>query len=102
MEITITTQAIRTLAVKHNYKQLGDKIEYYDINTVDWTGFYGQAVYNTGPMSAFAVFSSTSASFTNEDQFVAGKVKIESDPQSGSQLKLGGSYDLSDALTGTQ
>ena len=50
-------------------------------------------------MSAFAVFSSTSASFTNEDQFVAGKVKIESDPQSGSQLKLGGSYDLSDALT---
>ena len=89
----------KNLSGKDNYKQLGDKVEYYDINTVDWTGFYGQAVYNAGPLSAFAVFSSTSTSFTNEDQFVSGKKKIESDPQSGSQMKLGGSYDLSDNLS---
>ena len=56
-------------------------------------------MYNAGPLSAFAVFSSTSTSFTNEDQFVAGKAKIESDAQSGSQMKLGGSYDLSDNLS---
>ena len=89
----------KNLSGADNYKQVGDKIEYYDINTVDWTGFYGQAVYTAGPLSAFAVFSSTSAKFSNEDQFVAGKAKIESDPQSGNQLKLGGSYNLSDALT---
>src|SRR5690606_12663790 len=34
---------------------LGDKVDYYNINTVDWLGVFLQGQYERGPLYAFGV-----------------------------------------------
>ena len=36
----------KTLSGTGNYKKVGDKIEYYDINTVDWTGLWASSLHS--------------------------------------------------------
>ena len=48
-----------------NYmKGLGDKIAYYFTNTVDWLGFFGQAEYSAGPLTAYGMAGYSTIAYT--------------------------------------
>ena len=36
-------------------RKVGDKIAYSNVTTVDWLGFFGQASYSAGPISAYGM-----------------------------------------------
>ncbi len=80
-------------------KLLGDKIDYYSTNTVDWLGLYGQGEYTKGKVTAFGMYgwSTVKYSYTNHfkkdasgNQFV-----LKSDQIPGFQVKGGASYRVS-------
>ena len=77
-------------------KGLGDKVTYYNTNTVDWLGFYGQGEYTAGQISAYATYgwSMIKYSFTNHfKKDAAGKeLVLKSNNITGYQLKGGASY----------
>ncbi len=79
-------------------KRLGDKITYYETNTVDWFGFYGQGEYTQGQLSAYAMYgwSTIKYSFTNHFKMDANgnEFVLKSNNIPGFQLKGGASYRL--------
>ena len=76
---------------------LGDKVFYDYTNTVDWLGGYAQVNYDNGMgTNGFAMFGTTSASYTNQDHFTLDNNKIEADGEMGYQMKVGGSRALND------
>lgn len=78
-------------------RTLGDKVFYDYTNTVDWLGGYAQVNYDNGTgTNGFAMFGTTSASYTNQDHFTLDNNKIEADGEMGYQMKIGGSRALSD------
>ena len=78
-------------------RTLGDKVFYDYTNTVDWMGGYAQVNYDDGMgTNGFAMFGTTSASYTNQDHFTLDNNKIEADGEMGYQMKVGGSRALSD------
>lgn len=83
-------------------KGLGDKIDYYFTNTVDWLGFFGQAEYSAGAISAYGMggYSTISYSYTNhfrKDE-KGNKLTSETGWISGAQVKGGASYRITDDL----
>jgi len=80
------------------HRTLGDKVFYDYTNTVDWMGGYAQVNYDNGMgTNGFAMFGTTSASYTNQDHFTLDNNKIEADGEMGYQMKVGGSRALNDA-----
>ena len=78
-------------------RTLGDKVFYDYTNTVDWMGGYAQVNYDNGMgTNGFAMFGTTSASYTNQDHFTLDNNKIEADGEMGYQMKVGGSRALND------
>ena len=76
---------------------LGDKVFYDYTNTVDWMGGYAQVNYDDGMgTNGFAMFGTTTASYTNQDHFTLDNNKIEADGEMGYQMKVGGSRALND------
>jgi len=79
-------------------KVLGDPIDYDFLNIINWTGFYGQIQYNSGPINAFAMYGISSTNFEHINNFKAdsngNRVVLQENGLSGSQLKLGGRYSL--------
>ena len=78
-------------------KKLGDKIAYYNSNTVDWLGFYAQGEYSTEKISAYGTFGYSRIKYTFTDHFHknadgTGERYSESPWISGTQLKGGVSY----------
>ena len=79
------------------HRTLGDKVFYDYTNTVDWMGGYAQVNYDNGMgTNGFAMFGTTSASYTNQDHFTLDNNKIEADGEMGYQMKVGGSRALND------
>jgi hypothetical protein len=79
------------------HRTLGDKVFYDYTNTVDWMGGYAQVNYDDGMgTNGFAMFGTTTASYTNQDHFTLDNNKIEADGEMGYQMKVGGSRALND------
>ena len=82
---------------QEKYRTLGDKIQYDNTNTIDWQGGYTQVSYNDGSgATAFGMFGTTSASYTVQDHFQLGEPTLEADAETGYQMKVGGTYPISD------
>ncbi|MCF8242523.1 MAG: TonB-dependent receptor [Melioribacteraceae bacterium] len=80
-------------------KKLGDKIDYHFTNTVDWLGFYGQAEYSQGNVTAYGMYGYSMIKYTYTNHFVknasGGELYAETDNITGFQAKGGASYRLS-------
>ena len=50
-------------------KGLGDAIDYNFTNTVGWLGLFAQAEYNSGPLTAYGMFGTTTVKYTYQDHF---------------------------------
>ena len=82
---------------QEKYRTLGDKIQYDNTNQIDWQGGYAQVSYNGGDgATAFGMFGTTSASYAVQDHFQLGEPTLEADAETGYQMKLGGTYPVSD------
>ena len=83
---------------------LGDKVDYYNNNTVRWGGGYLQAEVDRDQFTAFAMGGVTAISYDYEDFFrrdpdnSAETLKLDSGSIPGYTLKTGGLYRASDAL----
>jgi hypothetical protein len=88
-------------------KKLGDKLDYYNTNTVDWFGAYAQAEYSKDLISLYGTFGWSMIKYSYTDHFHAkdtlangnpdlnsGEVSSESDWINGYQIKGGASYRL--------
>jgi hypothetical protein len=79
--------------------ELGDIIAYHNETTVDWLGFFGQANYISGPISAYGMVGMSSIAYTYQDHFTVADVVIEADPISAMQFKGGAMFDVSDDIS---
>ncbi|RMF09096.1 MAG: TonB-dependent receptor [Candidatus Neomarinimicrobiota bacterium] len=83
-------------------KHLGDKIVYYNTNTVDWLGLFGQANFESGPITAYGMAGWSTIKYTFTDHFTdAGNGKelfVESPSIGGFQVKGGASFNLSENM----
>ncbi|MBT23739.1 MAG: TonB-dependent receptor [Gammaproteobacteria bacterium] len=80
--------------------RLGDKIAYSNVTTVDWLGFFGQASYSAGPISAYGMAGWSQIAYTYQDSFtVAQSVVDHGDPITATQLKAGAMYDLNNNIS---
>ena len=83
-------------------KVLGDKIGYYNTNSIDWLGGYGQAEYTSGPVSIFGMFGYSMVKYNYTDHFKmgtdGGELTLDPDALDGWQAKGGISYRLTDAI----
>jgi hypothetical protein len=74
---------------------LGDKMDYHDINTVDWLGGYLQTEYRTLNSSLYGMFGASRASYSMTDYFVraspgsSNPLVLESGGLNGWQAKVG-------------
>lgn len=80
-------------------RKLGDKIDYYNTNTVDWIGFYGQGEYKRGAVAAYSMGGYSLIKYTFADHFkkvasTGNEYYVESDRIGGYQIKGGASYAL--------
>ncbi|MEJ2218535.1 MAG: TonB-dependent receptor [Gemmatimonadota bacterium] len=79
---------------------LGQKLNYYETNTVNWIGGYLQGQYASGPATVYGMggISSVKYSFTDHfrDDGTGKPYKLESSSVPGYQLKAGGLYNLND------
>ncbi|MCK5087450.1 MAG: TonB-dependent receptor, partial [Melioribacteraceae bacterium] len=84
-------------------KVLGDKVAYYNTNTVDWFGAYAQAEYNHKKVTAFATLGWSGIKYSFLDHFskndAGGKVESKTDMINGGQIKGGASYRATDKLS---
>lgn len=92
-------------------KRLGDKVNYYNTNTVDWIGFYGQAEYSEGPFTAFGMYGWSTIKYSYTDHFhtadtllggkpdiSSGELKTTSPNINGFQVKGGLSYRATESV----
>ena len=82
-----------------NYlKGLGDKVGYYNTNTVNWFGFYGQAQYVTKKITAYGTYGWSTIRYTYKDHFhkdaSGNELYLKSKNIPGFQIKGGASYRL--------
>ncbi len=76
-------------------KGLGDKVDYYNTNTIDWLGLYAQAEYTADKLSAYGMAGWSTISYSFKDHFrnANGKpFEIDADAISGYQFKGGVNY----------
>lgn len=78
---------------------LGDKVAYYNTNTVDWFGAYAQGEYTAGRLTAYGTAGWSMIKYTFTDHFgkdpnTGSEVYTESDNINGYQLKGGASFRL--------
>ncbi len=83
-------------------KKLGDKIAYYNTNTVDWFGFYGQGEYTKDKITAYAMGGWSMIKYTFTDHFAktdaGNELFSETDNITGFQVKGGASYRINPNL----
>ncbi len=79
-------------------KVLGDKLDYYETNTVGWFGAYGQAEYTKDKLTAYGMYGWSMVKYSFTDHFhkdANGAEKVlKSDNIPGYQIKGGASYRL--------
>ena len=78
---------------------LGDKIGYFNTNTVDWFGFYGQAEYTKDRLTVAGMAGYSMIKYSLTDHFRAddngNETFLESDNIGGYQIKGGASFRVS-------
>ena len=80
------------------FKQLGDKIDYFNTNTVDWLGGYGQAEYTRNKFTLYGMGGYSVIKYSFTDHFRADPNNsskenfLETDWVNGYQFKGGASY----------
>ncbi len=84
-------------------RTLGDKIDYYFTNTVNWMGGYGQIEYKTGYLSLYGMagYSAISYGYTNHFKKAEGsdaELTANSGSIGGYQIKGGANYNLSETV----
>lgn len=83
-------------------RKLGDKIDYYFTNTVDWIGGYGQSEYKKGPLSAYGMagYSMIKYTYTNHFKMDADGNELYAETKwiGGGQVKGGAGYYLNENL----
>lgn len=89
-------------------RRLGDKINYYFTNTVDWLGVFGQGEYSSGPISAYGMAGWSTIAYTYVNHFkdaglaaggaATGEELTADASATGIQVKGGGLVRLSDNL----
>ena len=83
-------------------RKLGDKVGYFNSNTVDWIGFYGQGEYSMGRFTAYGMagYSTIKYSFTDhfKDDGTGNELKLASDNIGGYQIKGGAQYNVTEKL----
>ncbi|MGH7501216.1 MAG: TonB-dependent receptor [Longimicrobiales bacterium] len=82
---------------------LGDRIDYFNTNTVDWVGGFIQSEYAKDRLSAYGMLGLSTIRYTLIDHFrrddVTGQaIELESDNIGGVQIKGGGLVNVTDAL----
>ena len=86
----------------NKHAKLGDKIAYYNTNTVDWFGFYGQGEYTKDKITAYAMGGWSMIKYTFTDHFKkgtdGGELTATPDAISGFQVKGGASFRISPNL----
>ena len=79
-------------------KGLGDKIDYYNTNTVNWLGLYGQAEYTKDKITAYGTYGWTTVAYSYKDHFTkdanGNELYLKSKNFNGFQLKGGASYRM--------
>ncbi len=88
-------------------KHLGDKINYYNTNTVDWFGVYAQSEYTKGKISAYGMAGYSVIKYSLTDHFKtakklsdgspdlsSGELFLQSDWIAGYQIKGGADYRI--------
>jgi outer membrane cobalamin receptor len=84
---------------------LGDKVDYYNVNNVDWLGLFAQAQYKEGPLTAFGVYGYSTIEYAYEDRFRRASAgssdtfKLNPGAIDGHQIKGGANYELSENLS---
>ena len=84
-------------------KGLGDKVDYYNINTVDWLGVFLQAQYEKGPITAFGVVGYSYVDYSFKDPFrkdtSGGVYSLDPGKKDGNQIKGGVQYAVNDSFS---
>jgi len=85
-------------------KKLGDKVAYWNTNTVDWLGFFGQGEYTMEKVTAYATVGYSRIKYTFTDHFTkatdgVSELFTESDWISSFQAKGGLSYRPTEQLS---
>ncbi len=84
-------------------KRLGDKIAYFNTNTVDWLGLFATGKYNSGPIDAFGTIGYSDISYSYLDHFAddgtGNKVYTEANGLDGAQIKGGISYKFTEQFS---
>jgi len=82
---------------------LGDKIGYYNTNTIDWLGAYVQGQYETEKLNVFGMFGWTTVEYGLTDHFgtvdgtpSGAEYSIDADAVDGTQFKTGGRYQINE------
>jgi len=84
---------------------LGDKVDYYNTNTVDWLGLFLTGQYNNGPVSAFGVYGYSTIEYSFVDHFRRAapgspeEYELNPSAQDGHQIKGGLSYEFAPNLS---
>jgi hypothetical protein len=84
---------------------LGDKVDYNNTNTVDWLGLFATGQYQSGPVTAFAVYGFTSVDYGFTDHFRRAapgsneEHKVDPGASEGHQVKAGLNYELTSNLS---
>lgn len=84
-------------------KVLGDKIAYFNTNTVGWLGAYAQGEYNYGNVTAFGMagYSTINYGYTNhfkKEEGTDNEIKTKTDWIGGYQVKGGASYRFTETV----
>lgn len=84
-------------------KGLGDKIAYYNTNTVDWGGAFVQGEYTNGVWSAYGTFGYSMVKYSYTDHFTkdgatGDALLTEANWIGGVQVKGGLNYNLSETF----
>jgi iron complex outermembrane receptor protein len=80
--------------------KLGDKVDYFNTNTVDWLGLFAQGQYEKGPITAFGVVGYSNISYGFVDDFrraapgSSESFSLDKDGITGNQFKGGVNYEF--------
>ena len=81
---------------------LGDKVDYYNTNTVDWLGVFAQTEYSSDDFSVFGMIGLSTIKYSYTNHFAKDpdhpdqEFKLVTDPIKGLQVKGGANYRFID------
>jgi len=82
-------------------KRIGDKIAYYNHNTVDWLGAFAQAEFSTEKFTAYGMYGFSNMSYHYVDHFTevnGEEMTADATGLTGFQAKGGGLFNISQNL----